>query len=182
MQTTASELRRAALEQFAAAGYLGTSIQDVADRAGVSKASVLYHYASKEALLDAVLTPAIEDLQQFGPRTASLGTDPEERLAFLSDFVDLLLRNRLAAQIFITQSGVLGHLPVVQRAQELTAQIADARPHRSLDDHVRFAIALGGAAYLLAQMGQVQLDDAPDEVELRASLIRTLGDLLAPIV
>ncbi|WP_167051614.1 TetR/AcrR family transcriptional regulator [Salinibacterium sp. ZJ77] len=180
MQTTATDLRTAALEQFAAAGYLGTSIQDVADRAGVSKASVLYHYSSKEALLEAVLAPALDELRTFVPRTAALSGDTAERVAYLSDFVDFLMRNRLSAQIFVTQSGVLGDLPIVQQAQEIMERIADERSHRSLDDHVRFAIALGGAAYLLAQLGQLHRTGAPDDADLRASLIRILGELLAP--
>lgn len=177
--TTATELRQAALEEFASAGYLGSSIQDIAARAGVSKASVLYHYASKEALLDAVLTPALEELRTFVPRTAELG-DAEDRVSYLADFVDFLMRNRLAAQIFVTQSGVLGDLPVVARAQELMTEIADASPRQSIDDHIRFAVALGGAAYLLAQIGRIHPSDAPADEDLRASLIRVLGELLAP--
>ena len=49
--TTSDELRTIALTEFANAGYAGTSLQRIADVAGVSKSAVLYHYASKEALL-----------------------------------------------------------------------------------------------------------------------------------
>ncbi len=59
---TSDELRAIALDAFASSGYLGTSLQQIADRAGVSKASVLYHFASKEALLEAALTPAVDRL------------------------------------------------------------------------------------------------------------------------
>lgn len=170
-----------ALKEFAAAGYLGTSIQAIADRAGVSKASVLYHFASKEALLDAALSPAMEQLGAILPRTAQLAGTDEERQAFLVEFVDLLLEHRLAAQIFITQSGALVDVPVVARAQELIRQIADARPQQSVDDQVRFAVALGGAAYLLAQSGAYLPDGSPDDAQLRESLIRILGELLAPV-
>ena len=62
MPTTADDLRRVALEEFAAAGYLGTSLQQIADRAGVSKATVLYHFTSKEVLLEAVLSPPEGDV------------------------------------------------------------------------------------------------------------------------
>ncbi len=179
--TTASELRDAALQEFASAGYLGTSIQAIAARAGVSKASVLYHYASKEALLDAALTPAIERIAAILPRTAQLAGGEEERRAFLAEFVDVLLEHRLAAQIFITQSGALVDLPVVARAQHIIRQIAEARPQQSVDDQVRFAVALGGAAYLLAQIADYAPDAAPDDAQLRDSLIRILGELLAPV-
>ena len=42
------QLRDIALTEFATAGYAATSLQRIADLAGTSKASVLYHYASKE--------------------------------------------------------------------------------------------------------------------------------------
>lgn len=179
--TTASELRDAALEEFASAGYLGTSIQAIADRAGVSKASVLYHYSSKETLLDAALSPALDEIGAILPGTAQLsGTDADQR-EFLAAFVDVLMRHRLAAQIFITQSGALIDVPVVERAQQLIQRIANARPQQTVDDQVRFAVALGGAAYLLAQTGHLGVDDAPADDVLRDSLIRILGELLAPV-
>lgn len=179
--TTASELRDAALEEFASAGYLGTSIQDIAARAGVSKASVLYHYSSKETLLDAALSPAIDAIGALLPRTVQLSGTDDDRHAFLVAFVDLLLQHRLAAQIFITQSGALVDVPVVARAQQIIQQIAAARPQQTVDDQVRFAVALGGAAYLLAQTGAYGLEGTPDDAQLRDSLIRILDELLAPV-
>jgi AcrR family transcriptional regulator len=179
--TTASELRDAALEEFASAGYLGTSIQAIAARAGVSKASVLYHYSSKETLLDAALSPAIDAIAALLPRTAQLSGTDADRHDFLVGFVDLLMQHRLAAQIFITQSGALVDVPVVARAQQIIQQIAAARPQQTVDDQVRFAVALGGAAYLLAQAGAYGVEAAPDDMQLRDSLIRILDELLAPV-
>ena len=142
---------------------------------------MLYHFASKEALLDAALSPAIEQIGVILPHTVQLSGTPDERQSFLVEFVDLLMEHRLAAQIFITQSGALLEVPVVARAHALIQQIAAARPQQSVDDQVRFAVALGGAAYLLAQVGAYGVDGAPDDDALRASLIRILGELLAPV-
>lgn len=182
--TTASELRDAALREFASAGYLATSIQAIADRAGVSKASVLYHFSSKELLLEAALSEALDELAAFVPRTAQLAGTDAERRAFLVEFVDLLLHHRLAAQIFITQFGALVDVPVVARAQQLIQQIAAARAQQTVDDQVRFAVALGGAAYLLAHVGAYGvggvLDEAVADAQLRDALIRILDELLAP--
>ncbi|MFC7327447.1 TetR family transcriptional regulator [Marinactinospora rubrisoli] len=46
---------RAAIELFAASGFQGTSIAQVAERAGLSQSGLLHHFPSKAALLAAVL-------------------------------------------------------------------------------------------------------------------------------
>src|ERR687889_235221 len=73
----ADELKHVALEQFASVGFAGTSLQQIADHAGYSKSSVLYHYASKEALLEAAIGPAIDAMESLlGDFVASGRTPP----------------------------------------------------------------------------------------------------------
>ncbi|MFK4759612.1 TetR/AcrR family transcriptional regulator [Microbacterium sp. ZW T5_45] len=55
-----------AMHLFARQGYGDTSLRDIADAAGVSKSTLLHHYATKEALLLAVLTERDEAIQQWG--------------------------------------------------------------------------------------------------------------------
>lgn len=45
----------AATELFAAAGYVGTSLRDVAQKCGMTKAALYYHYPDKESLLKSVV-------------------------------------------------------------------------------------------------------------------------------
>lgn len=52
------QILQAALELFAENGYEGVSVHSIAERAGVSKANVFHHFASKEALYLAVLRSA----------------------------------------------------------------------------------------------------------------------------
>lgn len=51
----AEQIRAAATHLFASVGYEGASLQAIADRVGVTKQTLLYHYPSKEALRRAVL-------------------------------------------------------------------------------------------------------------------------------
>jgi len=51
----AEQIRAAATQLFASQGYEGTSLQAIAERVGVTKQTLLYHYPSKEALRRAVL-------------------------------------------------------------------------------------------------------------------------------
>lgn len=175
-------LREIALAEFATVGYAGTSLQQIAEIAGLSKSSVLYHYASKEALLEAAIAPAIDRMEQIlqavesGPLTAA------GRGMFLEQFVDLLLEYRLAVHMFINQGPSLVDVPVIDRANALIVRLAtffDANS-QSLVDKMRFGIALGGAAYMLCTVHTLDLEVETRD-ETRAALLTIMSELLAPI-
>ncbi len=180
---TSDELRAIALDAFAANGYLGTSLQQIADRAGVSKASVLYHFASKEVLLEAALTPAVDRLTVLIDDLARLGRDAEARATFLETFVDLLLEHRAAVYVFVNQSGSIEDAPIIQRAAGLVQRIAAYFTENvdSLDEQMRFGVALGGATYLLVSMDRFAGEQTPPDAELRPALVRILGELISPV-
>ena len=50
------EILEAAIEVFAASGYRGGSLREIADRVGMSLAGLLHHFSSKSELLSGVLT------------------------------------------------------------------------------------------------------------------------------
>jgi TetR/AcrR family transcriptional regulator len=180
MPTTADDLRRVALELFSTDGYQSTSLQQIAERAGVSKATVLYHFASKEVLLESVLAPAVDQLDGIlgEARLAQLHGGGEERAVFLEHFVDFLLDHRAAAVIFVNQATSLGDVPVVARANaeiEIVSSYFEENVG-SLEEKVRFGVALGGAAYLLA--GAPMMMPEQDTRALRSALLIVLGDLL----
>ncbi|MDT0306689.1 ScbR family autoregulator-binding transcription factor [Streptomyces sp. DSM 44917] len=70
---TRAEILRAAGELFAQHGYHATSVQDVADRTGMTKGAVYFHFSSKEELALALATahsaslpPLIREVQAKG--------------------------------------------------------------------------------------------------------------------
>lgn len=177
---TAADLRRVALEQFSAHGFHATSIQQIADAAGVAKASVLYHYASKEQLLEAVLTPALDALDAVIGRLPDGSADRAGRNEFLTAFVDFLFGHRLAVHIFVNQQTALTGVPVMARAEELINRISERHQANSsdLEEHMRFGIALAGAAYLLVQLDQGRSGPLPPLEESRSVLIAILTELI----
>jgi AcrR family transcriptional regulator len=62
-----SESRRAELvaiarRVFAEKGYTNATVRDVGDRAGILSGSLYYHFSSKDALLEEILSSALDDL------------------------------------------------------------------------------------------------------------------------
>lgn len=177
---TAAGLREVALEQFSASGYLATSLQQIADAAGVSKASVLYHYASKEQLLEAALAPTLDALEGVVGQFEALGTDPASRAQFLGGFVDFLLEHRRAVYLFVSQSGTLVDVPGIERGNALVQRIAEhfEQDPGSPDEKIRFGIALAGSAYLLAQHGRLKGGPNLPPDQLRDVLVRAMADIM----
>ena len=104
MPATADELRRVALELFASSGYHATSLQHIAEVAGVSKASVLYHFASKELLLEAALSPAIDRLGEILDGASGLADSISSTAQTVSD----LHAERRSSKVF--EAGVTDRL------------------------------------------------------------------------
>jgi len=181
VSTSSEDLRAIALAEFAAAGYAGTSIHRIADIAGLSKSSVLYHYSSKETLLEAAVAPAIDRMTQILEALEVRTLSAEGRLAFLSEFVDFLLEYRREVHMFINQGPSLVDVPVIDRANDLV-RLAKffAANTASVEEKMRFGIALGGAAYMLCTQDSLGFDNTPVD-ETRAALITILTGLLAPV-
>jgi AcrR family transcriptional regulator len=182
MSTSAEDLRTIALEEFATAGYAATSLHRIADLAGLSKSSVLYHYASKDALLEAAVAPAIEQIGRILDTMAARPITKASREEFITEFVDFLLAHRLEVHLFINQGPSLIDVPVVDRANELVLRLAEffASAAGTTEHRMRFGVALGGAAYMLVTQHGMGFDSAPED-ETRTALVTILSELLAPI-
>lgn len=91
---TRDEILRVALELFGQGGYQKTSLRDIAERMGFTKAALYYHYQTKEALLGDLFGPVMAVGDDVLARHPRLRTGAE-RGAFLADYFDFLWEHRL---------------------------------------------------------------------------------------
>ena len=88
---TRSRVQKVALELFAEQGYEKTSLREIAERLGVTKAALYYHFKSKEDIVHSFTDDyfaAIDDLVDWGrkqPRTE------QTRLEILDRYVGIVL-------------------------------------------------------------------------------------------
>lgn len=182
MSDSSAELRSIALREFATAGYGATSLHRIAELAGLSKASVLYHFDSKDALLEAAVTPAIDKMNSILDELASRPVTRKRRDAFVTQFIDFLFEHRLEVHLFINQGPSLIEVPVIRKGMALVQRFADhfGKSARTQEDQMRFGVALGGAAYLLVTEPSLGLDHGSME-ETRETLIKIVRELLEPV-
>jgi AcrR family transcriptional regulator len=128
---------------FAEHGYDATSLRQIADAVGTTKAALYYHFPAKEDLLLALTRPVLDGLSELVTRLrAASEADPHVALgAYLDVFIENLSIIHLLARDPATQN----HPDVGQRARVLVESIqrlfGGADP--TADDVVRTACAMG---------------------------------------
>ena len=65
-----------ALDLFIEQGYDKTSLREIAERVGVTKAALYYHFSSKEDILRTLVQPVFEHI---GPMAEALKSRPTSR-------------------------------------------------------------------------------------------------------
>lgn len=95
-----SAIRDVALELFSQRGYEKASLREIAERLGMTKAALYYHYPSKQALLLAILEPLVGEWKTVADKAETLPHNgPNVRLV-LRECLDVLLRYRPIAGMF----------------------------------------------------------------------------------
>ncbi|MEV0967493.1 TetR/AcrR family transcriptional regulator [Microtetraspora glauca] len=74
-EDTRNRLFRAAVELIAEQGFAGTTVDAIAERAGVAKGTVFYNFGSKDALFSALLDHGIQRLTMSLAEAAGVPSD-----------------------------------------------------------------------------------------------------------
>lgn len=99
------EILDVATRLFAERGYEGTSMNDVAERVGMRKASLFYHFTTKDALYEAVLDRLVASLQTaLEAIYASSGTYPDRLDAVTDTMVGVLASHPYAARLLLREA------------------------------------------------------------------------------
>ena len=130
---------QAAREQFAAKGFHGTRLQDVAEQAGLRHPTLLYHFGSKENLYAAVIEDAFSDWAGQTAGAISTGLSGFDQVAALieagyrflaerQDFVKIVRHETLAGGGRLEDGMVAFMRPFLEQAVEfLRREIAAGR-------------------------------------------------------
>ena len=165
----------AALELFAEHGFEGTSLQQIADRLGVTKAAVYYHFRSKDDLLAALVEPAFDELHGLLSEAEGLPRGTARQKQALQAFVAYLLRHRATASWLSRDAAVMTRPSVWERARDTERRLDELLTVGDADPLARFwtgAIARSVSGAVLSSPGA-------DEAWLRAEITELGAHLFA---
>lgn len=176
---TRARIREVAVELFTAHGYEQTSLREIADRVGITKASLYYHYPSKQDLLLAVLQPLVVEWRAAVAAAESLPHTPANVRLALENCLDTMLRHRSACALFIRDTAAIltAVQPLWAELIELSTRLHTwlAGPAPTSADRIRAVAAtetLGVALTSSALMPDVA------EAELRQTLLECAAAVL----
>lgn len=170
-----------ALELFTVKGYEKTSLREIAERLGFSKAAIYYHFKSKEDILFALHMR----LHAFGlgalDGPLSTNNSPTEWTAFLYQLIDQVLEHRALFILHERNRAALDALHNERHGAEhddlearLQAAFSDQKV--KLEDRVRMASAFGAILGGLVLVGNVFADTSSDD--LRAQFRMIVNDIM----
>lgn len=167
---TRETIREVALELFSTRGFDQTSLREIAERVGLTKASLYYHYPSKQALLTAIVAPLVEGWRSVAADAENRPHTPDTVRDVLDQILGVLLRNRSLAGIFLRDpAGVVaaaGTLwqDMLDMGTRLTTWLAGPTP--TMADRVRaiaamevLGAALSSVTYLTEEVTDEELRD-----------------------
>jgi TetR/AcrR family transcriptional regulator len=94
----------AATRLFAARGFDGASLQDIAEEVGIRKPSLLYHYPSKDDLRRAVLESLLSRWNDVLPRLLKAATSGEDQYdAVVGETYDFFAADPLRARLLLRE-------------------------------------------------------------------------------
>jgi AcrR family transcriptional regulator len=178
---TRGRIRQVALELFAEQGYEQTSLREVAERLGVTKAALYYHFKSKEDIVAAFAEDyyaeidALIEWARTQPRTAQARREILDRYIGIvmgsSEVFRFLERNQAAVKGL--EGGKRRFEQFRPRLEALVGVlVGEQAPMRG---RVRATAALTAASMSC----MLFLKDADDPVQLRAIVLELAGDLVA---
>ncbi len=136
------EIKAAALDLFTTRGYGQTSLREVAESLGISKAALYYHFSSKDDLLAALVEPMIRDQQAMldDVRSGAIA-GPRE---ILGGYFDLCVTHRRLLRGVINDLQVLNRLKLIATTIAWRTQLDEFLVGTRPEDQVRAIVAFGG--------------------------------------
>ena len=177
---TRSRLRELALQLFAEQGYEKTSLREIAERLGVTKAALYYYFKSKEDIVRSLVEDYVAELDKLIDWGKQQPRTPETRAELVTRYLDIVANGTAVFRMLQQNQAAVAGLASAKERGELFRERMDAlidlltEPGATLRDQVRAASCLVGVSHgcMLYQ------HRAADPAELREALLDVALELV----
>ncbi len=169
---TRERIKEVALQRFRDGGCEKTSLREIAEEIGVTKAALYYHFRTKDELIAELAAPYLDG---FIDLLSTAGTSESDPTRFLVEgYLDLLLAQRPLIQWLRTDLTARAHPSIGPRLLELGERLNVMLGGRdmSFDEQVRVTATLGALGTGVSQFPEASSQD------LRAPLLRIAWAIL----
>ena len=180
---TREQILDVALDLFVEQGYDHTSLREIAERMGFSKAALYYHFPSKDAILMA-LHMRVHALGHGGFDQLDVASlEPEKWVEVFDEVASGMLDNRKLFLLHTREQAALGKIHEVQHEEEhadLQEKIQRLLANPDLPVVQRLRIGCTLAAVMGGIFATTEAFADVDTDELRAGLREVVRDLIGP--
>ncbi|MFC6011861.1 TetR/AcrR family transcriptional regulator [Nocardia lasii] len=172
---TKQAIRDAAVQLFAAKGFEQTSLREVADVVGITKASLYYHYASKLDLLLAIIDPIIDHMRDIVEDIDAVPYDDEGIRAVLRTYLRGMIRHRDAGALCVRDTAAIVNAiadrypDLMEPTRELRQWLAGPDPTHDSQLRAAAAIEVLGVALLSSELSPGATDEMVEKTLLDAA-------------
>jgi len=176
---TRERILDAALTLFAEKGYDATSMREIAEQLGITKAALYYHFDSKAEIVQAMLADTERRVAELAAWAQQQPCTPELSRQVLARWSDIMQSRGLAAFRFVVANrGIIEELGPDRHGgmHACMAELCDALvpADASVEDQLRIRLALMS----INMAGIAGADIAADETEVLSAARRLALDLL----
>ncbi|ONI71081.1 TetR family transcriptional regulator [Actinosynnema sp. ALI-1.44] len=159
MADTKQRILDAARELFAEQGVQKTSLREIAERLGISKPALYYHFASREDLLRSIMKPLLDDAEGVIEQWEKV-SDIDKR-ALLERYFDFHYRHRRDIRLLLRELTTLSDLGLVELVLAWRRRVAALLigPDPTLAEATKATIALGGLQDCTIEFADVPQDE-----------------------
>lgn len=165
---TRQRIQEVARELFAQKGMQRTSLQDIANRLGITKPALYYHFDSRDELVRSILQPLLDEGEAFvAAHERRRGCARASVRELVEGYFDYHYEHRADLVLVVSELTTLADLGLIDLLLEWRERLGRLifGPRPTLEQSTRAVIAFGGL-----QDCCLQFPDAPRD-ELRTAVV-----------
>jgi AcrR family transcriptional regulator len=150
---TRQRIQSVALELFAEQGYDKTSLREIAERLGVTKAALYYHFKSKEDIVASLVEDYFGQMDDLIAWGKTLPRTPESRAQVLDRYYRIVADGGQVFRMLQHNQASVNSLAHAKNRSHLFRERMDAlvgvltEPDAPMPDQIRAAVALASVSF-----------------------------------